>query len=61
MLGLKMVKSASLGEPAEWEDEGEAAIRPRRPPTSVSRRRIQAPGCISGCGWITAKAAPYGS
>ena len=24
MLGLKIVKSASLGEPAEWEDEGEA-------------------------------------
>jgi nitrogen fixation protein NifU and related proteins len=24
MLGLKIVKSASLGKPAEWEDEGEA-------------------------------------
>jgi nitrogen fixation NifU-like protein len=24
MLGLKIVKSASLGSPAEWEDEGEA-------------------------------------
>ena len=24
MLGLKVVKSASLGKPAEWEDEGKA-------------------------------------
>jgi nitrogen fixation NifU-like protein len=24
MLGLKIVKSASLGKPADWEDEGEA-------------------------------------
>jgi nitrogen fixation NifU-like protein len=24
MLGLKIVKSASLGQPADWEDEGEA-------------------------------------
>lgn len=24
MLGLKIVKSAALGRPAEWEDEGEA-------------------------------------
>ena len=23
MLGLKIVKSAALGKPAEWEDEGE--------------------------------------
>jgi hypothetical protein len=23
MLGLKVVKSAALGQPAEWEDEGE--------------------------------------
>ncbi len=23
MLGLKIVKSAALGQPAEWEDEGE--------------------------------------
>ena len=25
MLGLKVVKSAGLGEPADWEDEGEQA------------------------------------
>jgi nitrogen fixation protein NifU and related proteins len=24
MLGLKVIKSAGLGQPAEWEDEGEA-------------------------------------
>ena len=24
MLGLKVVKSAGLGQPADWEDEGEA-------------------------------------
>ncbi len=24
MLGLKIVKSAGLGEPADWEDEGDA-------------------------------------
>jgi nitrogen fixation NifU-like protein len=24
MLGLKIVKSAAIGQPAEWEDEGEA-------------------------------------
>ena len=30
MLGLKIVKSASLGKPAEWEDEGEAGDPPRR-------------------------------
>jgi hypothetical protein len=23
MLGLKIVKSAGLGQPADWEDEGE--------------------------------------
>ena len=33
MLGLKIVKSASLGQPAEWEDEGES----RRPGRSGAR------------------------
>jgi nitrogen fixation protein NifU and related proteins len=28
MLGLKVVKSASLGKPAEWEDEGETGDVP---------------------------------
>ena len=46
MLGLKIVKSASLGQPAEWEDEGEAgdpaeavadlALSPRRVLSSAS-------------------------
>ena len=35
MLGLKVVKTASLGKPADWEDEGEPA-HARRPPTSSS-------------------------
>jgi nitrogen fixation NifU-like protein len=28
MLGLKVIKSAGLGEPADWEDEGEAGDLP---------------------------------
>jgi nitrogen fixation NifU-like protein len=28
MLGLKVIKSAGLGEPADWEDEGEAGDFP---------------------------------
>src|SRR6478735_9370083 len=34
MLGLKVIKSASLGKPADWEDEGEAATPRKRSPTS---------------------------
>ena len=37
MLGLKIVKSASLGEPAEWEDEGEAG-RPEEAAADLSSR-----------------------
>ena len=38
MLGLKIVKSAALGQPAEWEDEGEAGSpAPKRRPSSADR------------------------
>ena len=30
LLGLKVVKGASLGQPADWEDEGERGDPPRR-------------------------------
>ena len=40
MLGLKIVKSAALGQPAEWEDEGETATPAKRRP---SRRRRRSP------------------
>ena len=36
MLGLKVVKSASLGQPAEWEDEGEAGDPTEAAPTCAS-------------------------
>ncbi len=28
MLGLKVIKGASLGKPADWEDEGEQPSNP---------------------------------
>jgi nitrogen fixation NifU-like protein len=31
MLGIKVVKSAALGEPADWEDEGEPGEPEREP------------------------------
>ncbi len=72
MLGLKIVKSASLGQPAEWEDEGEtgdpteAAAIYRRSGFCASRVD-KADNCLPGAlGWlvlaaITAKTAPNGS
>ena len=65
MLGLKVVKSASLGQPAEWEDEGEAgdpaeaAADASDSPSERVRRSALALRLV-GSGAITAKTAPWG-
>ena len=61
MLGLKVVKSASLGEAAEWEDEGEQGD-PAEAAADLCWGVGGARGPSSrGSGWITAKIAPNGS
>ena len=64
MLGLKIVKSAALGQPAEWEDEGETR-QPGRSGDLLAAARdrsaYEAFARVSSVGAITAKKAPWGS
>ena len=59
MLGLKVVKSASLGQPAEWEDEPHLSVRPdqsagtARQPEHAARRR-RSPVFNAGAGGVGA-------
>ncbi len=66
MLGLKISEERQLGQPAEWEDEGEAG-NPSEGGRPLSRS-AQVPGTATACwpaspalGCITAKVAPAGS